>query len=156
MTEQLLTTGEMARRTGSTLRTVRFYEEAGLLTPCERAGGGHRHFRASDLSRLQLILDLREAGLALSEIRQLLELKGRCRSAKQASREMSGLLEERIAAMQRKIDVLRSLREELGSMMSVLTECSECGDQPFPGSCEDCEVLERPALPRAVRVLWRS
>jgi DNA-binding transcriptional MerR regulator len=156
MTDELLTTGEMARRTGSTLRTVRFYEEAGLLTPCERADGGHRHFRASDLARLQLILDLREAGVALSEIRRMLELKGRCRSAKEASGEMSELLEQRITAMQRKIDVLRRLREELGSMMSVLTECSECGDEPFPGRCEDCEVLDRPALPRALRVLWRS
>jgi DNA-binding transcriptional MerR regulator len=146
----------MARRTGCTLRTVRFYEEAGILTPCERSGGGHRYFQPADLARLQLVLDLRDAGLSLEDIRTLIELKHRSTDPQAASREMSRLLETQIGEMQRKMDVLRRLRAELGSMVTVLEECSSCGDHPFPESCADCDVLERPALPRAVRVLWRT
>jgi len=60
--EDLLSTGDMARLTGNTLRTVRFYEEAGILHPERRSTGGHRLFTHAELERLQLISDLRAAG----------------------------------------------------------------------------------------------
>ena len=61
----LLTTGDMARKSGSTLRTVRFYEEAGILKPTQRTEGGHRLFEASELDKLRLVSDLRSAGFSL-------------------------------------------------------------------------------------------
>lgn len=150
----LLTTGDMARETGSTLRTVRFYEEAGLLEPASRNDGGHRLFADDQLQKLRLILDLREAGLSLNEIKHLFQLKGQCRSPEEASTRLSELLGSQIDEMQRKIATLRRLREELASTVSVLTECMTCEDASFPSRCPKCEVLDRPQLPRAVRLLW--
>lgn len=150
----LLTTGDMARETGSTLRTVRFYEEAGLLRPASRNDGGHRMFASDQLQKLRLILDLREAGLSLNDIRKLFELKSQCASPEEASRRLSELLGSQIDEMQRKIATLRRLREELASTVSVLTECMTCEDASFPSRCPKCEVLDRPQLPRAVRLLW--
>src|ERR1700734_3560260 len=57
----LLTTGEMARRSNNTLRTVRFYEEEGILRPVRRTEGGHRLFDRRELERLMLVTDLRTA-----------------------------------------------------------------------------------------------
>src|SRR5260221_5999883 len=59
------TTGEMARLSNNTLRTVRFYEEAGILRPVGRTEGGHRLFERPELDRLLLVSDLREAGMSL-------------------------------------------------------------------------------------------
>jgi DNA-binding transcriptional MerR regulator len=150
----LYTTGDMARLSNSTLRTVRFYEQEGLIQPVSRSEGGHRYFSADDLQKLQLALDLREAGLSLQAIKALYELKREAKSPEEASRHMSDVLESQISDMQRKIIKLRRLREELVSMVSVISECRDCQDQTFPVRCRDCEVLKRPELPRAVRVLW--
>lgn len=151
---QLLTTGDMARLSGSTLRTVRFYEEAGLLEPEARNDGEHRLFAERELLKLQLVLDLREAGLSLQDIKDLFALKAACPGAKTASKEMSDILERQIDQMQRKIAKLRRLREELASAVAVINECRGCSDPRFPLRCCDCEVLDRADLPRAARLLW--
>jgi DNA-binding transcriptional MerR regulator len=150
----LLTTGDMARLTGSTLRTVRFYEQEGLLEPATRNGGGHRLFREEERHKLQLILDLREAGLSLQDIRTLLELKRGCPTAEEASQRLSAVLEAQLECMQRKIVLLRRLREELASTVYAISDCRTCKDTLFPHRCHECDVVQQPDLPRALRVLW--
>lgn len=151
---KLLTTGDMARESGSTLRTVRFYEEEGLIAPKGRSGGGHRHFERRELVKLQLALDLREAGLSLSDIKKLFELKTSCETPAEASREMQEVLELQIGEMQTKITNLRRLRDDLVAMVSVIDECKTCEGRRFPLHCTECDVLSRPDLSRALRVLW--
>jgi DNA-binding transcriptional MerR regulator len=63
---------EFARLAGVTVRTLHYYEEAGLLTPSSRTSSGHRRYRQSDLLRLQQILTLKYLGFALDEIQALL------------------------------------------------------------------------------------
>jgi DNA-binding transcriptional MerR regulator len=151
---ELLTTGDMARRSQSTLRTVRFYEEAGLLHPSDRRDGGHRLFEERELHKLCFILDLREAGLSLADIRSLFALKTAARTAAEATERISEHLERRVVEMQRKITTLRSLREELASTVAILADCVSCKDGRFPEFCGRCDVLGRQDLPRAVRLLW--
>lgn len=150
----LLTTGDMARLTESTLRTVRFYEEESLLRPISRSGNGHRLFERAQLQKLQLILDLRAAGLSLQDIKSLFALKSGCGSAEEASRRLSDLLETQIDEMQKKIATLRRLREELATTVSVLSECLDCERAEFPRPCQGCDVVNQPDVPRAVRLLW--
>lgn len=150
----LLTTGDMARLSESTLRTVRFYEEEGLIRPVSRGTGGHRYFPKTELQKLQLALDLRESGLSLNDIKALFDLKAECATAQQASERMTEILEHQIVEMQKKIAKLRKLREELGTMISVLAECRNCDEGRFPVRCQDCDVMTQPELPRALRVLW--
>lgn len=150
-----LTTGDMARLTGSTVRTVRFYEEAGLLEPTQRRCGGHRLYDKSALARLELILDLREAGLSLNDIKALFALKSSCGSARDASHRMAAILEKQIVALQAKIQKLRTLRDELSASISILGECRQCDEPSFPRVCGACEVVDRDDLPRAVKVLWK-
>lgn len=153
---ELLTTGDMARRAQTTLRTVRFYDEAGLLRVA-RGEAGQRLFAEKELHKLRLACDLREAGLSLAEIKALFGLKAGCANAKQASDELSTRLSEQIDGMQQKIALLRRLREELASTVAVIQECGSCADtRSFPARCDDCEVLERPDLPRAAKLLWQT
>ena len=154
--DALLTTGDMARLSESTLRTVRFYEQEGLIEPERRSACGHRLFSGRELMKLQLALDLREAGLSLQDIKQLFALKSDCGCPEEASHRMSDVLNQQIDTMQQKIAKLRKLREELTAMVSVLTECQSCEEGNFPLACDSCDVTGSPQVPRALRVLWHE
>ncbi len=152
----LLGTGELARACHTTVRTVRFYEESGLIEPLDRKEGGHRLFPAGTEERLQLIMDLREAGLSLVEIKELFELKAHSRSANEAAHRMGEAIVRRAESLQEKIAALRRLRDDLAAMAAVLHECEPCDEARFPERCATCDVMARPDLPRSMRLLWNT
>ena len=149
-----LSSGDLARACSTTVRTVRFYEEAGLVEPTSRSEGGHRLYAPEQVARLSLVIDLREAGLSLQDIKALFELKSHASGSLDASERMTALLHQRIDEMQSKIAVLRKLREELAAMETILRECGTCVGHDFPSRCAGCDVMRRPDLPRAMRLLW--
>jgi DNA-binding transcriptional MerR regulator len=65
--------GDVARRTGVSARTLRFYEERGLLTPSARSDAGYRLYDDDDLRRLMRIVALRQLGLGLDEVAAVLD-----------------------------------------------------------------------------------
>ncbi|MFI6305908.1 MerR family transcriptional regulator [Amycolatopsis thailandensis] len=65
--------GELARRTGLTVKTIRFYSDRGVVTPSGRTSSGHRRYGADALARLELVLTLRELGLDLATIRKVVD-----------------------------------------------------------------------------------
>lgn len=73
MTDELLRVGELARRAGLTVRTLHFYDEVGLLKPAVRTASGHRLYDASNVAQLQRLVSLRQLGLSLEEIGDLIE-----------------------------------------------------------------------------------
>lgn len=71
---QLYTIEQVAARTGLTKRTLRYYEEVGLLPPTDRTEGNYRRYSEDDIARLERIKNLRELlGFSLADIRKLLE-----------------------------------------------------------------------------------
>ncbi len=68
-----LKVGELARRTGLTVRTLHHYDEIGLLKPSLHTESGHRLYTADDVARLQQVLSLRQLGFPLEEIRACLD-----------------------------------------------------------------------------------
>ncbi|WNR44121.1 MerR family transcriptional regulator [Paenibacillus roseipurpureus] len=65
--------GYLARITGLTVRTLRFYNQIGLLSPSGQTESGHRLYNEADLARLQQILSLKELGLSLEEVKSVLD-----------------------------------------------------------------------------------
>src|SRR5258708_30556237 len=70
MRSSLWRVGELAKRTGVSVRTLHWYEEIGLLSPSQRSEAGHRLYAAEDLGRLQQIRSLRQLGFSPDEIPQ--------------------------------------------------------------------------------------
>jgi DNA-binding transcriptional MerR regulator len=68
----LFTIGELARATGLTVRTIRYWSDEGVLTPVTRSSGGYRLYDSACVARLELIRTLRELGLGLDDVRQVL------------------------------------------------------------------------------------
>lgn len=70
----LLQIGQVAARTGLSLRTIRFYEENGLVVPTTRSAGGFRLYSDDDVARLEVIKRMKPLGFSLEEMQQLLTL----------------------------------------------------------------------------------
>lgn len=121
----LLTIGELARRTGLRVSAIRFYEGRGLVAPL-RTGGNQRRFPRADIRRLSFILIAQKLGLSLSEIVQALgELPhGRTPNARDWER-ISGAVRQRIDAQ---IASLQTIREDLDGCIGCgclsLTKCA--------------------------------
>lgn len=101
-----LTIGELARRTGLTTRTIRFYSDEGLLPPADRTHAGYRLYDGESLARLELLRTLRELGLGLPDASAA--LAGRSSVADLARRHVE-LLDEQIRVLRLRRAVLRAI-----------------------------------------------
>jgi DNA-binding transcriptional MerR regulator len=151
----LLTTGDMARLSGNTLRTVRFYEAEGLISAMDREGASHRRFTEDELARLRTISDLRASGLSLARIKTLIALKSNFEEPTPAASRLGEELLDQIAELDRRIGVLERVRSELSATVAALNRCRECNQPNFPEGCHDCAVVNRPECKGATNLLWR-
>ncbi len=134
---------EVASRTGLTKRTIRYYEEIGLLRPPSRTEGGYRLFTDEDVQRLERIKQLREVmNFSLAEIKEHVEadelrqqLRAELRSDADAARRLQrlGQLEAATAAQVRRIDEklhqLQALRADYdGRLERIRARLSEAQD----------------------------
>src|SRR5512137_1713105 len=105
------TSGDLARATGNTVRTIRFYEEEGLLEPLEVSDGGHRRYSDDDLERLTLIGDLRELGMSLCEIKDVLALRKGCSCVAEFSARLDKTLANHVAQARQRIERLERVQK---------------------------------------------
>ncbi|RWR10479.1 MerR family transcriptional regulator [Paenirhodobacter populi] len=120
--------GDITQRTGIPARTLRYYEDIGLVAPA-RAENGYRDYSAADLDRLMLIAQARHMGFSLDECRRLAALNA---DPGRASREVRALAQKNLAAVQDRIARLRALETQLRALIA---QCHG-DDQP------DCAILE--------------
>lgn len=79
--------GQLARRTGIPVRTIRFWSDAGVLPPSGRTESGYRLYDAEDVARLELVRTLRDLGVGLEAVQQLLSRQATVRDVAQAHAE---------------------------------------------------------------------
>lgn len=108
--------GEVAKQSGLPVKTIRYYEEIGLLAPTvERSQTGYRLFHDRVLNRLAFIKRSQSLGLSLSQIKELLEIHDR---GQLPCGEMKQLLQDKLAAIAQQIEALETLRTELQGLLS--------------------------------------
>ena len=108
----LLTIGAAARRSGFTIKTLRFYERRGILPPSGRRPSGYRLYSDADLHRLEFIQQAKALGLTLHAIRELV-VAARVPGDLSARSRLLRILGERITQTTRQIATLTRLRKEL-------------------------------------------
>ena len=128
--------GEVAQRTGLTQRTLRFYEERGLVTPADRMEGGFRLYSEADIGRVELIKQLQGLlGFTLAEIKEMVEaeeLRARIRATRRPDRDLPERrqrVERVIAALRRQLEVVEPKIEQLVEMRAELSERLEALEQ---------------------------
>ncbi len=125
--------GDVAERVGTTTRTIRYYEEIGLLAGgAGRAAGAHRSYSEADVERLTHILRLKEAlGVSLDDLKTLVEaederaaLRAEWRSGAPDARRRA-ILDESLALIDRQLALVASRRAELDRLKTELTDRRE-------------------------------
>jgi DNA-binding transcriptional MerR regulator len=146
----LLKIGAFARAAGTNLRTLRYYEELGLLEPASRSRGGFRYYRPTDTHRLDMIRRLQELGLHLDRIRELMATRdGHLDRAAFFERVRKALAEQDRLLLER----IRGLEEErglIGQAFGKLVECECCKHRPERENnrCEPCRITGAPLPPK--------
>jgi DNA-binding transcriptional MerR regulator len=112
--------GEVAGRSGLTVKTIRFYCDEGLIHPISRSEGGYRLFGDEVFAELTLIRTLKAMEIPLQDVRQVLESRRSgvctCASLQDTIRSKAGEIEQKIAA-------LRDLHSELEDLLSRWQDC---------------------------------
>lgn len=126
----LLTIGKLAKLTGTTAVTIRFYEKHGLLPKSKRSEGGYRLYPEDVIPRFHFIRNAKSVGFSLEEIKILLDLQ---KSKNSTSKHVRDTTIEKIEEIKTKIDQLKKMQKALESWVNV------CDGKV---SIDKCPILE--------------
>ena len=119
--------GELAKRTGSLVETIRYYEREGLLPEPARSEGNYRVYADTDLERLQFIRHCRSLDMTLEEIRNLLRFRD---APDRNCGEVNALLDEHIQHVGKRIKELKLLQRNLRALRNLCQQeqaTKDCG-----------------------------
>ncbi|KQP79206.1 MULTISPECIES: helix-turn-helix domain-containing protein [unclassified Methylobacterium] len=121
--------GELSRRTGVKVPTIRYYEQVGLMPVPPRSAGSQRRYGEADVARLNFIRHSRELGFEVDAIRELLTMNAH---PDRSCADVDLIARRHLSEVDRRIERLMALRGELDRMIS------ECGQ----GRVGECRVIE--------------
>ena len=121
--------GELAKRTGCKVQTIRYYEQIGILPKVVRTEGGHRLYSADVLQRLHFVKRSRDLGFSLDDVRELLRLADR---REDECRAVDRITSQHLAGVRAKLAQLAALERELKRMVN---GCRR-------GKIADCRIIQ--------------
>lgn len=121
--------GELGRRSGCNIETIRYYERIGLLPEPDRTDSGHRLYSPEDQAQLGFVMRGRELGFSVAEIRALLSLMN---SSEFTCGEVLDMASSHLASIKAKIRDLRKLEK---SLTRLVRNCEG-------GEAKDCPVID--------------
>lgn len=113
--------GELAAATGTSTKTLRFYEDSGLLPPANRTASGYRDYDHDAVDRLDFVRRGRAAGLTLKQIREVIDIR---ETGTAPCGHVQELLNTRIADLDRQISDLQNLRDTVGHLSDGATHAN--------------------------------
>jgi DNA-binding transcriptional MerR regulator len=139
-TLSLIKVGELAKRTGKTVRAIHLYEELGLLTPSVRSKGGFRLYSPQAAKRIDWIQKLQDMGFSLTEIKAFLRLWEDSHTAPAAMETVREIFTDKLRETQQTIDRLTKLAAELSESLAYLESCKSCEPVHTQHECGTCEI----------------
>ncbi|HEX9036901.1 MAG TPA: MerR family transcriptional regulator [Ktedonobacterales bacterium] len=135
-----LTIGQVSRRTGIPAKTIRYYEAIGLLPQPPRGANTYRRYSLADVNRLLLLRRIKLLGASIGDAKHLLEgvTEARCVDAQEA---LLSLVDSRLIALDRQMDELLALREQVSDYRRTLTSCRADDSTPF-SDCSDMRCID--------------
>jgi MerR family copper efflux transcriptional regulator len=133
-----LRVGDLAKRTGKTVRALHLYEEHGLLSPAERSGGGYRLYNRESELRVRWIDKLQQMGFSLTDIKQIVRDVEQSKSAPHAMQRVQDLFQEKLAETREQLRRLTSLESELTASLAYLVTCDSCETEELLCACTKC------------------
>jgi MerR family copper efflux transcriptional regulator len=139
-TLSLLKVGDLARRTGKSVRAIHLYEELGLLTPAVRSKGGFRLYSARAVARIEWIQKLQDMGFSLTEIKAFLRVWEDSATAPKAMATVREIFADKLRETRETINRLTRLADELKESLTYLDSCRSCEPVHTQPECGTCEI----------------
>lgn len=136
----MLKIGELARRTGKTVRAIHLYEELGLLMPAVRSKGGFRLYPAKVITRIEWIQKLQDMGFSLTEIKAFLRVYEESTTAPTAMSTVREIFADKLRETKETIGRLTKLADELQESLTYLESCRSCEPVHTQPECGGCEM----------------
>src|ERR1700712_5289695 len=135
----LLKVGELAKRTGKTVRAVHLYDELGLLTPAVRSKGGFRLYSGKAASRIEWITKLQDLGFSLTEIKAFLRDWEDSATAPKAMDRIREIFSDKLRETEATIARLSRLVTDLDETLTYMASCRTCEPTHTQGECGTCD-----------------
>jgi DNA-binding transcriptional MerR regulator len=149
--------GDLARKAGTTMRTIRYYEQLGLIAPAARSKGGFRLYEENDLRRLRLIKDLQLVDTPLAQLKAFFDQRQGGRIASQIAPGITRFLQQQLSEVERRLAEYRAIENSLRETIEILRCCSECSLEPGPEVCSRCPVISsRGEIPLHMQAVIQS
>jgi DNA-binding transcriptional MerR regulator len=136
--------GKLAKAAGTTTRTVRFYEEMGLIKPECRSEGGFRCYCHDQLVRVRMILSLKEMAFDLDQIKAILCKQDIQGTGGDLAQSILGDLNAQLEDVEAQIEHFQRVRSKLTQTISSICECLPCDKRVGERLCSACAVFKEP------------
>jgi DNA-binding transcriptional MerR regulator len=110
---QIITIGDLAKSTGLTTRTLRYWEEVGIIESEERTDGANRGYSPYYVRRIKFIMKLKDMGLTIKEMQELYVAYGEAKETNQMIPKLVAILDKHTQQVDEKIAKLHSLRKDI-------------------------------------------
>jgi DNA-binding transcriptional MerR regulator len=146
--------GDLAKKAGTTIRTVRYYEQLGLIRPAGRTKGGFRLYAEDELRKLKLIKSLQTVDIPLAEVKSFFDQRKLGRTAAEIAPHIRQILQVQLGQMEQRIAQYRSLQDSLRETLDILGCCARCPNEPGPEVCSTCPAItSREEIPLHMRAV---
>jgi DNA-binding transcriptional MerR regulator len=145
--------GDIAKRLRATVRTIRYYEEKGILATT-RSQGGTRLYSLDDFQALQTALTLTRLGLGLEMVERLACGRKSCRTGDQASRLMSETIREVRVIVTEKLALFAELDKDIDRVSLLVHQCQGCKNPPTKKGCPGCPMERNRDQSRLAQFIW--
>ncbi len=133
--------GDVAKKLGLSLRTIRYYEEMGLLKPRGRTAGRFRLYDESDVLRLRAIQTLKHLGYSLKDIQQLMRAASTSKTGHELVKNMLADLQRQEQIAREQLKRCKETLKNIDSASRLLANCMGCKRKPTKSHCLHCKVF---------------
>ena len=137
---QLLRVGELAKRTGKTVRAIHLYEELGLLAPAVRSKGGFRLYPGKAVKRIEWVQKLQDLGFSLTEIKAFLRDWEESDAAPKAMSRVREIFSDKLRETKETISRLERLVGDLTETLAYMDSCRSCEPTHNQAECGTCGI----------------
>jgi MerR family copper efflux transcriptional regulator len=136
----LLKVGELAKRTGKTVRAIHLYEELGLIAPAVRSKGGFRLYHDKAAKRIDWIQKLKDLGFSLTEIKAFLRDWEQSNTAPKAMDRVREIFSDKLRETQETVARLQRLVGDLTETLAYMDSCRSCEPTHNQTECGTCGI----------------
>lgn len=147
--------GELARRSRLSERSLRHYEDLGILKP-ERSEGGTRTYGERDVALAKLVQNMRDLDIPLEVIASIAGVRANHTTGSGSSREVAAKLDALSNNLMLMARLAIEIQGEVNSVLSAVNECRECKNKPSRSGCPTCPMNTVSQASPLADMIWRG